>query len=281
MIKGMAFGRGLLAVLAYLLFAVATNYIRSQPVQTVEMDGSVVLPPPLQTILYFGDPFLAANIESSRILATGGDLKGVLGDYYNRLHPTIAQLNPCHEDNYYIANAFLAWAGGVEPAIQILSKATQCRFWDEVPPFFLGYNLYFFKQDYAGAKAELDKAADRSTDNRIGFRKMGIMFGSGAYPDTKAARNYLALQREQASDPKLRAMLDQRIARLEGLILLRDAQSTFQQRFGKTLENPMDLITSGMLKQFPSDPMRLGYEFTEGRFSLKELKIRGMEKVRK
>jgi hypothetical protein len=274
-------GRCLLAILAYLLFAVATKTISSHPAQTAEIEGSVVLPPALQTVLYFGDPYLAANIESSRILATGGDLKGVLGDYYNRLHPTIAQLNPCHEDNYYIANAFLAWAGGVEPALQILKEATQCRFWDEVPPFFLGYNLYFFKRDYAGAKVSLDRAAERSTENRVGFQKMGIMFGSGAYPDTQAARNYLALQRDQSSDPKLRAMLDQRVARLDGLILLRDAQFNFEKRFGKKLENPMDLISNGILKQFPADPMRLGYEFGDGQFSLKELKIRGMENVRK
>lgn len=275
------FGRWPLAVLAYLLFAVATKNIVSQPPRMVEMEGSVVLPPALQTVLYFGDPYLAANIEATRILATGGDLKGVFADYYNRLHPTIAQLNPCHEDNYYIANAFLAWAGGVEPALQILQEATQCRFWDEVPPFFLGYNLYFFKHDYAGAKASLFTAADRSTENKVGFQKIGIMFGAADYPDTQAARNYLVLQRDQAHDQKLRGMLEQRIGRLDGLILLRNAQSVYEQRFGKKLENPMDLLTNGILKQFPQDPMRLGYEFADGQFSLKELKIQGMENARK
>lgn len=276
-----SFGRWLLAALAYLIFAAATKNISTYPVQMAEMNGAVVLPPALQTILYFGDPYLAANIEASRILATGGDLRGEFADYYNRLHPTIAQLNPCHEDNYYIANAFLAWAGGVDPALQILKEATQCRFWDEVPPFFLGYNLYFFKHDYAGAKAFLFTAADRSTENKVGFQKIGIMFGAADYPDTQAARNYLALQRDQAHDQKLRGMLEQRIARLDGLIGLREAQASFEKRFARKLENPMDLLTSGLLKQFPQDPMRLGYEFADGQFSLKEIKIQGMENARK
>lgn len=274
-------GRWLLALLAYLVFIAAAKNIASTPDGMSDTGGSVVLPPPLQTVLYLGDRYLAANIESSRVLATGGDLKGEQADYYHRLHPVIAQLNPCHEDNYYIANALLAWAGGVDPALQILGEATRCRFWDEVPPFFHGYNLYFFKRDWKAAKDLMFVAAERSPANRAGFQKLGIMMEAEAYPDIGAARNYLALQQEQSRDPKLREMLGKRIARLDGLISLRDAQASFEKRFARKLENPMDLLTNGILKQFPQDPMRLGYEFADGQFSLKELKIQGMENARK
>lgn len=269
--------RSLLAVLAYAVFAMATRNIVSQPVAMNGMEGSVVLPPSLQTVLYFGDPFLAANIESARILATGGELKGVSADYYHRLHPVIAQLNPCHEDNYYIANALLAWAGGVDSALHILKEATGCRFWDEVPPFFWGYNVYFFKRDANAGKELMFEAAKRSSANSAGFQKLGIMMEAESYPDVTAARNYLVLQRDQARDGKLREMLNLRIGRLDGLIALREAQRVFEARLGMPLENPQDLISSRIISQFPQDPMRLGYEFGNGQFSLKELKIRGME----
>jgi hypothetical protein len=267
----------LAAALAYLAFVGAAKNIASSPMRVDEVEGSVVMPPALQTVLYFGDPYLAANIESNRVLATGGDLKGIRTDYYHRLHQGVSLLNPCHEDNYYIANALLAWAGGVDAAQMILREATRCRFWDEVPPFFLGYNLYFFKHDRLAAKKLLFEAAERSTDNRPAFRQIGIMMEAETYADAKAARNYLALQHEQARDPKLREMLGRRLGRLDGLIVLRDAQAVFEQRFGKRLENPFDLLSSGIMKQFPMDPTQLGYEFRDGRFSLKELKIRGME----
>ena len=266
-----------LALGAYLLFLVGAKEVSSSRIRADELPGSVVMPPTLQAVLYFGDRYLAANVESARVLATGEDASGMLTDYYHRLHQVVSALNPCHEDNYYIANAILAWAGGVDPAIAILREATRCRYWDEVPPFFLGYDLYFFKRDYAQAKAMLFEAANRATENRIGFQKMGIMFEAEAYPDVNAARNYLVLQRSQARDAKLRELLGLRIGRLDGLITLRNAQTEFEQRMGRKLENPQDLLTAGVLREFPVDPMRLGYEFGKGQFSLKELVVQGME----
>jgi hypothetical protein len=56
--------------LSYLLFLFgAKNF--SVP-RTEDMPGSVVLPPALQSVLYLGDPYLAANVEATRVLMTGG-----------------------------------------------------------------------------------------------------------------------------------------------------------------------------------------------------------------
>ena len=110
---------------------------------------------------------------------------------------------------------------------------------------------------------------------------MGIQMEANTYADVNAARSYLVLQQDQTHDPKLRAMLGQRIGRLEGLISLRDAQTTFERRYGKQLENPADLLSRGILPQFPLDPIGLGYVFGDGQFSLKEIKFQGMEKANK
>lgn len=274
------FVKGILVV-AYLAFVGAAQRLAATPVPENVMEGSVVLPPAVQSIIYLGDKHLAANVESTRVLMTGGDLKGALHDYYHRLHGTVAALNPCHEDNYYVANGLLAWAGGADAAISILEKATRCRFWDEVPPFFLGYNLYFFKKQQQAAKDYLFLAADRSPQNKAGLQNFAHLLEAESLPDARRARDYLVSQRDSTSDPKLRAMLDRRIGRLNGLVVLRDAQSQFEKRFGRGFENPVELITSGILKEFPQDPMRLGYEYVNGVFSLKELKIRGVEEARR
>jgi hypothetical protein len=268
-----------LALCAYLAFVAGTRNLGPSATTNVGgTEGAVVLPPELQIVLYLGDRYLAANVESTRVLATGGDIKGDLSDYFHRLHQVVSDLNSCHEDNYYIANALLAWAGGIDAALDILRGATTCRFWDEVPPFFLGYNLYFFKRKYGEAKDFLFSAAERSTANRVGFQKMGIMFESESYPDVAAARNYLMLQREAARDQKLQHMLTQRIDRLNGLITLRTAQVAYERKNGIPLEDPNDLLASGVLTAFPDDPIKLGYEFANGQFSLKELQVRGMER---
>ncbi len=268
-----------LAILAYLVFIVgAKNFA---PTHSDEVPGSVVLPPALQTILYLGDPYLAANVEETRVLMTGGAVEGIAQDYYDRLHQAVAVLNPCHEDNYYVANALLGWAGSVDTAIVILRGASACRFWDEIPPFFLSYNLYFFKQQYLQASKAVTQAAERASDNRAGFLRMAILYEAETYPDIHVAQAFLMAQRDQARDEKLRQLLDLRIGRLAGLIILRDAQQAYEKRYGHALQIPSELITSGVLKQFPSDPVRLGYVFENGQFGLKELKIRGMERARK
>lgn len=265
-----------IVVLAYSIFVMGGHSISKS--RKIEVPDSVVLPPTLQTVLYLGDQYLAANVEATRVLMTGGPVEGIEQDYYERLQRAVALLNPCHEDNYYVANAILGWGGSADEAIAILRGASACRYWDEIPPFFLGYNLYVFKHQNLLAKQAVFQAAERASSNRAAFLRMGILFEAETYPDLHAAQQFLETQREQAKDPKLRQLLDQRIGRLQGLIVLQDAQAVFEKRYRKKLEQPSQLISSGILAEFPNDPVRLGYVFENGHFGLKEVKIRGMKK---
>lgn len=246
-----------------------------------EVFDRVVVSAPVQLLLTGGDRFLAANIESIRAVATTSDNPEAAeanASFAIRARRVVAQLNPCHEDNYYQGNALLTWGGAVAEGNDLLKRATECRTWDEIPPFFYGFNQYFFLHDVESARASLEIAADRATDNAAGFRKFAIMLAAGELKDDSAALDFLQQERAQTSDPKLQAMLDKRIARLQGLITLRAAQKRYEARFGQPLTNPQALIDSGELEAFPNDPLRIGYEFTDGRFRLKELKIAGLER---
>lgn len=272
---------GLLIICFYALYLLFSQFVgigkhRADP--TLE---SAVLPPPLQVFLYLGDRYLAANVELTRVLMTGGELTGVQQDVYHRLHSAVATFNPCHEDNFYIANALLAWAGGADLAIDILREATNCRFWDELPPFLLGFDLYYFKNENARAREMLFIAAERSTDNNVGYRKFGIMMEAEAQPDLEAALRYLMAERASTRDSKLRDLLGKRIVRLEGLVALRKAQVEFELRYRRKLEDPADIFAAGILKDVPVDPLGLGYQFADGRFSLRELTIGGMSEREK
>jgi len=241
----------------------------------------VVLPTPVQIMISGGDRFLAANFESIRVSATAGDApshtkQGI--SFSIRARRIVGELNPCHEDNYYEGNALLTWGGSVNEGNHLLKLAADCRLWDELPPFFYGFNRYFFLNDITGAREALETAASRSHTNAAGFRRLAIMLAAGELKDDSAALDFLQQERAQTSDPKLQGMLDKRIARLQGLITLREAQQRYEARFGQPLTNPQALIDSGELEAFPNDPLRIGYEFADGRFRLKELKIAGLER---
>ena len=228
--------------------------------------------------MYAGDRFLAANLETIRLAAIGPTDEGAFASYRMRAHRQIAELNACNEDNLYLANATLSWGGLVDEANNVLERASLCRYWDEIPPFFLGFNHYFFNQDTAKARRFIGIAAERSSDvNRAELQKISIMMEARKFKDEKLAVKYLRQQRDETKDQKLAEMLDLRLSRLKGLITLREAQAQYEQVRGHPLNNPAELVSTGILKEYPQDPMRIGYEFINGNFRLKAMKIGGME----
>jgi len=236
----------------------------------------VVIPTPLLIALHGGDRFLAADLETMRLSATGMDERGVDTVYLVRAQREVARLNPCHEDNYYLANGLLTWGGAVEQGNEVLRAAVKCRFWDEFPPFFYGINLSFFQHENEEAARVLEIGAQRSTQNAAAMRKLAVMLRAEQFANERLALNYLVQQRDSAADPKLRDMLDKRVIRLQGLINLREAQRRFEPEHGP-LARLEQLIEAGIIDGLPIDPLRLGYELRDGHIELKKLKIAGLE----
>lgn len=266
------------SLLALAIFLLATQFhLPPDKRRQHAIFGEVVIDAPIQILMYAGDRFLAANLEEMRIAAIGPEDNESLVAYRLRAHELVAQLNPCHEDNYYMANAMLTWGGSTKEGNAILESATECRFWDEFPPFFLGFNHYFFDSDLDSAQKAIDLAATRSTLNRSSLQAISIAIATRKLNDEKMAVAYLRKQRDETKDKQLAASLDRRLRRLEGLISLRDAQKKFEEKYGHPLTNPDDLLSSGILNTVPQDPMRIGYEFVDGRFRLRALNIGGVE----
>ncbi len=267
-----------LALLSFALFGGIAAWRAQQPVELTPqlVTGRVVIPAPLLVLLNGGDRFLAADLETMRLSATGLDDRGVDTGYLVRAQKEVARLNPCHEDNYYLANGLLTWGGAVEEGNAVLSAAVACRFWDELPPFFYGINLSFFQHNNEEAARMLEIGAGRSTQNAAAMQKLAIMLRAEQFADERLALNYLIQQRDSAADPKLHDMLDKRVIRLQGLVELREAQRSYEQEHGP-LTSLDQLIEQHMIESLPTDPLRLGYELRDGHVELKKLKIAGLE----
>lgn len=270
-------GRPVLAALlcGLLLFAGAVSQVSGPRAGAAKpLNGDVVLHPALLLMLYGGDPFLAANVEAVRVTTSGRleDQKSL--GFFVRLHGSVARLNPCHEDNYYITSAFLPWGGAVAVADDIIEKAGRCRFWDPWPMFMFGFNRYFFARDSETAIAALKEASSRSKGKEAAFfNTLSVSFRVATFDDTGAAKGYLAAEVARTKDPAFRHSLERRIKRIEGLSVLREAQAAYQKQFGRALGEPKELLTSGILKEFPKDPLGLGYDFRNGRFELKQVQM--------
>jgi len=268
----------LLAVAAFALFAAIAAWRAQQPVVLTpeQYVDRVVIPAPLLVALHGGDRFLAADLETMRLSATGMDDRGVDTGYLVRAQREVARLSACHEDNYYLANGLLTWGGAVEQGNDVLRAAVECRFWDEFPPFFYGINLSFFQRDNEEAARVLEIGAQRATHNAAGMLKLAVMLRAEQFADERLALNYLIQQRDSSTDPKLKDMLDKRVIRLQGLIGLREAQRRFEPAHGP-LASLEQLVEAGLIDSLPIDPLRLGYELRDGSIELKKLKIAGLE----
>jgi len=268
----------LLALLGFATFAGIAAWRAQQPIALKPsfFVDRVVIPAPILVALHGGDRFLAADLETMRLSTTGMDDRGVNTGYLVRAQREVARLNPCHEDNYYLANGLLTWAGAVEEGNEVLRAAVECRFWDEIPPFFYGINLSLFQHNNEEAARVLEIGAERSSQNAAPMRKMAVMLRAERFADERLALNYLMQQRDSASDPKLRDMLDKRVIRLQGLIALREAQRRYEQQHG-ALTYLDQLVEQHLIDSLPADPLRLGYELRNGRIELKKLKIAGLE----
>jgi len=268
----------LLALAGFALFAAIAAWRAQLPVVLTPQyfADRVVIPAPLLVALHGGDRFLAADLETMRLSATGMDDRGVDTGYLVRAQREVARLNACHEDNYYLANGLLTWGGAVEQGNEVLRAAVECRFWDEFPPFFYGINLSFFQRDNEEAARVLEIGARRSTDNAAAMQKLAVMLRAEQFADERLALNYLIQQRDSSVDPKLKDMLDKRVIRLQGLIQLREAQRQYESEHGP-LRDLQQLVVRGLLDELPTDPLRLGYELRDGSIELKKLKIAGLE----
>jgi len=266
------------ALLGFAVFSGIAFWRAQQPlsVKLPRVQDRVVIAAPILLALYGGDRFLAADLEAMRLAATGME-DGQSDTYYLiRAQQVVAQLNPCHEDNYFLANGLLTWGGAVSEGNQVLRAAVQCRTWDFVPAFFYGVNLAFFQRDTVEARRILELGAQRSPENAASLRKLAIMLQADTFADEQLALNYLTQQRDTASDPNLRGMLDKRVIRLQGLVALRDAQRRFEAKSG-ALVRLEQLVEAGFMSALPDDPLRLGYELRAGKIILKKMKIAGME----
>lgn len=244
---------------------------RGKPVDEAQL--GFTLPAEIQVLLYAGDRYLASNIEYINAAANGVARNKEVLAFRAKAHKVIADLNPCYEDNMYFSNAFLSWGGLPKEGNRILEQSTACRTWDDIPPFFLGFNRYFFFNDIQGGQQALKQAIERSDKNKVALQRLSISIESNKFDDRELALAYLEQERDQTDNTELKDALQLRIGRLKGLITLDKAQVRFEQQFQRPLVNPQELIDQGIISAFPQDPLRIGYEFRDNAFHFQEIQI--------
>lgn len=251
----------LLAFLAVVLYALASEHLTRRPRVAAEPEFSVRLPIPAQIVMSLGDRYLAANLSGFRVLVAETAKMGA-EDYaiQAKLQQDIAWLNPAHEDNYYIAAAILPWGGQLEAAQYVLKRAVKARPTDWQPSFYYGFNLYhFYKNPAAAAEALLAGVSHAAhPQEQMALQTLAAAWIERGYRLGDAASRVAAMA-NAAPPGGLRKYLSARAARLRELDRLRISAEAFEQRFGRKLSTLDELVRAGLIVRIPDDPLRVGF----------------------
>jgi len=249
-----------IALLALALFWFTGSQLQDSPRIDEQALLRVRLPAVLQLANAGGDPWLAANLNVFRSMMVEASITEQ-ETYRVQAHLQVdaARFNPYHEDNYYIAAAILPWSGFVPEAQEVLRHASEARTWDWMPPFFHAFDSWYFEKDMQAAGDWAEIAAARSNEvNAKALRAMAAKWYEHG-DDPQLARNLIAALQQQTRDPDLRAQLQTRLDRLDGLLALRAAHAAYLQHNGQAPTHLDDLLGHAGLNQLPHDPMQLGY----------------------
>lgn len=254
-----------LASLFFVAFAVVTPklYERQRPQAAPEME--VALPRFVQVLMAAGDRYLAANLAGFRSLVASTERMDA--DNYRILgivQTDLAWLNPAHEDNYYIAAAILPWNGEVEAAQEILRRASEARPFDWTPAFYYAFNLMHFGKDPVKGAEWLRVAADqaRGEQEKIQLQQLAARWASRGEDKMLAIQMHRALAKETHHKAFAR-FLERRAVRLENIMLLQSAISSYRKQIGRMPERTEDLVKFGVLASIPSDPFGATYRIED------------------
>lgn len=248
-----------MAVLGIALFVLG-NWERS-PGGLPRDQLAVAMPVPVQILLAAGDRFAAANVGVWRaIMVSPGDLQRDTVPVLAAIQEAASWLNPAHEDNYYTATAILPWEGEVEKTQIILQRATEARPRDILPPFFLGFNRLHFLGDPQGASEAAQTAAQHAEDaaDRQALLVLAARWAERV-DDMQASIRLIRQMAETSRDPALQNYLQQRVKRLEGLLVLREATARFEAKHKRKVVDLNELVAAGVLERIPDDPLGGGY----------------------
>lgn len=165
----------------------------------------------------------------------------------------ITELDSRFLDPYVFAEMMLAWQGKkYSDANRLLKKGMTARPYDWRLPYYIGFNHFFFNQDYVQGAHYIKHAA--------------TIEGSPSYFPNLASRLAFYGQRSQTALLFLEQMLvenqninvsselENRLLALQGAAQLEEAALLFKQKYGAVAPDIAALVNAGLVESLPAEP---------------------------
>lgn len=279
--------RRFLAIMLILMgFMVSVNifshwYLRDvrEGIKLVYRAPRAILPPELIRIIAGEFKGLLANymllevgsFEGSNQVRTPEDYINV----YRGLKQAMA-LDPYFQQTYMLSQGILPWrAQMVDEANELLETARRHREWDWRPGHYMGFNYYYFLNDYAKSSEVLLETA-QIKGAPVLLAVLGARFAQRA-KRTAAAIDLLErmLQDEDISHSHQQELRERTMA-LKGVLILEQAIAIFQNDHGFSPPSLQTLVDYRVLDTLPPNPYgdKFLYDSNAGSISFDEIENR-------
>jgi tetratricopeptide (TPR) repeat protein len=168
----------------------------------------------------------------------------------------VTDLDPRAEHVYRFAGVILPWeAGAADEGIRMLEKGTQTFPDSWLLHYWLGFNYYFFKSDFAKAAFHMHRAATLPGAHPNAARLAALLYKKEYDPDTALA--FLGEMERNADSGQMREivrrhMLEARLA--DDLERLADAVEAYRARHGRIPPSIDSLVEAQLLLEIPVEP---------------------------
>lgn len=184
-------------------------------------------------------------------------------DRVEKAFATTVRLDPYFEPTFRAIQAYLPW--GAKRPIQanaLLEQVSEKRSWHWMPPFFIGFNHYFFLKDNAQASQFFIEAAGREHAPPI----LATLGARLAAESGNAVIGINLLQRLMAAteNEHEKILFKRRIAALQGVNILENALAHYRRDYGENPPFLLALIVGGYLRSLPVNPYHSVFFYKDG-----------------
>lgn len=237
-----------------------------------------------------------AMISPDMIQVIAGEFNGVLADYmllevgsfigsnmiatasdYQNIYHALKQslvLDPYFQQTYLFIQGILPWkAHMVDEAIDLLKISRDHRPWDWRPGNYIGFDYYYFKNDFAKASdAFLETAKIKNAPLLIAI--LGSRFAIKGQRTEAAMEMLKQMLKDEALVESDHREVEQRLAALSGVLLLEKAVEHYRTQ---TNSYPCDLqllVKERLITAMPHNPYadKFYYDPQTGRVTFDQVK---------
>lgn len=218
------------------------------------------MPAAFSRVLALGYQGLLSDYEFLRALTFYGDrsvkqerMSADDWDFFAYSLDVVTDLDPYFLDPYVLGEGLLTWdAQRFEEANALLSKGMAYRDWDWQLPYFVGFNHFYFLNDYASGSEYMMQAAE--IPGSPAFLK--TLAARLAYYGGKSQTALLFLQQmlAQSNSDHLKRRMQKRLLALERAVQIEEALQRYRSEFESDPAALEVLVHHGYLQELPSDP---------------------------